>query len=77
MTRCLYSLQSGYAQILQTAQLPVPNNEITSREDAFAAAVGASAGDPALNELAKDIEASQSQRMPICTNNTYVRNYFY
>lgn len=62
---------------LQEAQLPAPGDEITSREDAFAAAMEASAGDPALNELVKDIEASQSRRMPICTNNTYGRNYCY
>jgi hypothetical protein len=62
---------------LQEAQLPAPANELTSREDAFAAAMEASTGDPALNELVKDIEASQSRRMPICTNYTYGRNYCY
>lgn len=62
---------------LQDAQLPAPADEITSREDAFAAAMEASASNPALNELVKDIEASQSRRMPICTNNTYGRNYCY
>lgn len=62
---------------LQDGPLPAPADEITSREDAFAAAMEASAGDPALNELVKDIEASQSRRMPICTNNTYGSNYCY
>lgn len=40
---------------LQEGQLPAPADEITSSDDAFAAAMEASAGDPALNELVKDI----------------------
>ncbi|WP_127045837.1 hypothetical protein [Pseudorhodobacter sp. E13] len=49
----------------------------TSKEDAYAAARAAAAGDDALLGMIDDMEAEGSRRMPICTYNTYGSNYCY
>lgn len=46
-----------------------PGAELTSRDDAFAAARQAAASDQALAEIVKDVEAAGSRRMPICARN--------